>query len=87
MKTRHRGSNRRINGVDTDMTALGATLYLGFFASAALWLFTTADSDVTGSDGAGYDITDQRPDFSNSDSTAAGPLGSSSWPVTHASSK
>lgn len=56
------------------MTALGAAIYLGFFAVAALWLFLTADQD-------------QVPDRSNSDSTAAGPDGSSPWLVSQSASK
>lgn len=59
------------------MTALGAALYLGFFALAALWLFMTAD----GAD------QDQVPDSSNSASTAAGPDGSSPWPLSQSSLK
>lgn len=59
------------------MTTLGAAIYVGFFALAALWLFMTADSDDQ----------DQRPDRSNSDSTAEGPAGSSPWLVSHSSSK
>jgi hypothetical protein len=42
------------------MTVLGATLYGGFFAVAALWLFVTSDG---AEDGAGQG---QRQDFSNS---------------------
>ena len=30
------------------MTGLGASIYLGFFALAALWLFLTSDGPVMG---------------------------------------
>lgn len=56
------------------MTALGAAIYLGFFALAALWLLLTADHD-------------QEPDLSNSASTAAEPEGSSPWAASQSASK
>ena len=62
------------------MTALGAALYGGFFALAALWLFLTAD------DSSAEDQL-QEQDLSNSDSFAAGPLVSSSMLVSHSSQK
>ncbi|BBX33893.1 hypothetical protein MMAGJ_31750 [Mycolicibacterium mageritense] len=65
-----------VGGVRTRMTALGATIYLGFFALAALWLFLTAEG-----------AQDQRPERSNSDNTSAGPDGSSPWLATQSSSK
>lgn len=59
------------------MTALGAAIYGGFFALAALWLFLTADEgDQT-----------QEQDLSNSDSFAAGPLVSSSMVSSHSGEK
>ncbi len=65
------------------MTVLGASIYLGFFAIAALWLFLTSDGPLSRStDGQG-----QRPDRSNSASTAAGSAGSSPWLVSHSSQK
>lgn len=63
------------------MTGLGASIYLGFFALAALWLFLTSDGPLTGSG------QDQRPDRSNSASTSACPEGSSPWLVSHSSQK
>lgn len=49
------------------MTGLGASIYVGFFVLAALWLFLTADGPLT-RDG---DDQDQRPDRSNSASDSA----------------
>jgi hypothetical protein len=60
------------------MTALGAAIYGGFFALAALWLFLTSDT---------ADDQLQEQDFSNADSFAAGSLGSSSMLVSHSSEK
>lgn len=65
------------------MTGLGASIYLGFFALAALWLFLTSDGPLTGEPGA----QGQRPDRSNSPKTSAGPAGSSPWLVSHSSQK
>lgn len=62
------------------MTALGATIYGGFFVLAAIWLFLTADGPAGGGQG-------QRPDRSNSDSTAKDSDGSSPWLASHPSSK
>ena len=56
-----------------EMTGLGASIYLGFFALAALWLFLTSDGPVMGEP----DDQDQRPDRSNSTNTSAEPDGSS----------
>ena len=39
------------------MTGLGASIYVGFFALAALWLFLTSDGPLTG----GSDDQGQRP--------------------------
>jgi hypothetical protein len=65
------------------MTGLGASIYLGFFALAALWLFLTSDGPLTGeSNDQGQD-----PDRSNSTSTAAASEGSSPWLVSHSSEK
>ena len=60
------------------MTGLGATIYLGFFALAALWLFMTADDS---------DDQDQLPDLSNSANSSAEPEGSSPWLASQSSSK
>jgi hypothetical protein len=65
------------------MTGLGASIYLGFFAFAALWLFLTSDGPLTG----GSDDQGQRPDRSNSTSTFADSDGSSPWLVSHPSQK
>lgn len=64
------------------MTTLGAALYTGFFAVAALWLFLTSDTpvDQVQPDGAG-----QPQDLSNSTSAAAAPVGSKPMVVTHSS--
>ena len=65
------------------MTGLGASVYLGFFALAALWLFLTSDGPLTGrSDDQG-----QRPERSNSTRTSVHSEGSSPWLVTHSSQK
>jgi hypothetical protein len=65
------------------MTGLGASIYLGFFALAALWLFLTSDGPLSG----GSDDQGQRPDRSNSSSTWADVDGSSRWLVSHSSQK
>lgn len=65
------------------MTGLGASIYLGFFALAALWLFLTSDGPLP----RGADDQGQRPDRSNSASTAADSDGSSPWLVSHSSLK
>ena len=65
------------------MTGLGASIYLGFFALAALWLFLTSDGPLS----RGADDQDQRPDLSNSTSASAGPDGSSPRLVSHSSQK
>jgi hypothetical protein len=65
------------------MTGLGASIYIGFFALAALWLFLTSDGPLTGrSDDQG-----QTPERSNSTSTEAGSVESSPWLVSHSSQK
>lgn len=58
------------------MTVLGAFIYLGFFALAALWLFVTAETDQ-----------DQLPDRSNSESTSEDSEVSSPWALSQSSSK
>lgn len=50
-----------------EMTGLGAALYGGFFALAALWLFMTSDAGSGSSDDQG-----QNPERSNSTNTALG---------------
>lgn len=63
------------------MTVLGATLYAGFFAVAALWLL------ATNPDAAEERAHIRRADRSNSASAAAGPLGSSPCCATQSSQK
>ena len=65
------------------MTALGATLYTGFFGLAALWLLLTSDGGAEPDDVS----QSQRPDRSNSTSTRAGAEGSSPLSMTHSSLK
>jgi hypothetical protein len=64
------------------MTGLGAAIYGGFFALAALWLFLTSDYA-----GSGTNDQDQRPERSNSMSTDADAEGSSPRLLSHSSSK
>jgi hypothetical protein len=63
------------------MTGLGAAIYLGFFALAALWLFITPDEPIQSDDQG------QRPERSNSTSTSAEAEGSNSWLASHSSLK
>ena len=65
------------------MTGLGASIYIGFFVLAALWLFLTSDGPLT-RDGDGQG---QRPDRSNSTSTSAAADVSSPALSTHSSLK
>ena len=65
------------------MTGLGASLYLGFFALAALWLFLTSDGPLT----RGSGDQGQRPDRSNSASPSADSDGSSPWLLSHSAQK
>ncbi len=65
------------------MTGLGASIYLGFFALAALWLFLTSDGPLMDRS----DDQRQRPVRSNSTSTSAHADGSSPWLVSHSSQK
>jgi hypothetical protein len=65
------------------MTGLGASIYLGFFALAALWLFATSEGPVADdNDGQG-----QRHERSNSTSTSAASDGSSPSLASHSSQK
>ena len=64
------------------MTTLGAVVYIGFFAVAALWLFLTSDGSVDQMDSDGH-----VQDFSKSASTAAAGAVSSPMLVTHSSRK
>ena len=64
------------------MTGLGAAIYGGFFALAALWLFLTSDYRSSGADDQ-----DQVPERSNSTNAAADSDGSIPWLVSHSSSK
>ena len=63
------------------MTGLGATIYLGFFVLAALWLFLTSDGPLIPRDQG------QRQDRSNSASAPADSDGSMPWLVSHSSQK
>jgi hypothetical protein len=65
------------------MTGLGASIYVGFFALAALWLFLTSDGPLIG----GGDDQGQHPDRSKSTNTEANSEGSSPWLVSHSSQK
>lgn len=65
------------------MTGLGASIYLGFFLLAAVWLFLTSDGPLTG-DG---DDQGQRPERSNSTRTEANSEGSNPWLVSQSSQK
>jgi hypothetical protein len=62
-----------------EMTGLGAALYGGFFALAALWLFMTSD--------AGSDDQGQSPERSNSTNTPANAESFSPDWVSHSSLK
>jgi hypothetical protein len=63
------------------MTGLGAAIYGGFFALAALWLFLTSDyAGIRGDQ-------DQDPERSNSINAAADSDGSSPWLLSHSASK
>jgi hypothetical protein len=66
------------------MTGLGASIYLGFFALAALWLFLTADGPLSG---GGSEDQSQRQDRSKSASTSAQGDGSIPLLVSHSSQK
>ena len=65
-----------------EMTGLGAALYGGFFALAALWLFMTSDAGNGGSDDQG-----QSPVRSNSTNTPANAESFSPDLVSHSSLK
>lgn len=65
------------------MTGLGASLYLGFFALAAIWLFLTADGPLSGS----ADDQGQEQDRSNSTKVSADSDGSMPWLLSHSSQK
>ncbi len=62
------------------MTGLGASIYVGFFALAALWLFLTSDGPLT----EDSDDQGQRPDRSNSTSDSGGcrRVEPVRWPAT-----
>jgi hypothetical protein len=65
------------------MTGLGASIYVGFFALAALWLFLTSDGPlIKGSEDQG-----QRQERSNSTSTSAAGDGSKPALASQSSSK
>lgn len=63
------------------MTLLGAVVYAGFFALAALWL------SATNPDAVEERAQSKRPERSNSVSVAAGPVGSSPCCATQSSQK
>ena len=65
------------------MTGLGASIYLGFFVLAAVWLFLTSDGPLI----KGSDDQAQRQDRSNSTSDSADSDGSMPWLVSHSSQK
>ena len=67
------------------MTGLGATMYFGLFAIAALWLFATSDRFARGVFQSGDQA--QRPERSNSWITGDDSEGSSPWLVSHSESK
>ena len=71
------------------MTGLGAAIYFGLFAIAALWLFVTSDGfgRARSSFGFGERDQDQRPERSNSWSAAVDSDGSSPRLVSHPASK
>ncbi len=65
------------------MTGLGASIYLGFFVLAAIWLFLTADGPLFG----GSDDQCQTQDRSNSASASADSDESMPWLLSHSSQK
>lgn len=65
------------------MTGLGASIYVGFFVLAALWLFLTSDGPLTGES----EDQSQQPERSNSTSTPAADDGSSPALASHSSLK
>lgn len=65
------------------MTGLGASIYVGFFVLAAVWLFLTSDGPLI----RRADDQGQRPERSNSASTDVDPDGFSPWLVSHSSQK
>ena len=67
------------------MTGLGAAIYFGLFAIAALWLFATSDRFQRGAFQGGDQA--QRPVRSNSWSTAAEADESIPFELSHSSSK
>ena len=74
-----------IREVGTEMTGLGAAIYGGFFALAALWLFWTSDYAVSfRRHGEGRH---QMPERSNAVSTPAHAEGFSPREFSHSSSK
>ena len=68
------------------MTGLGASIYVGFFVLAALWLFLTSDGPLIRRERESEDQT-QWPDRSNSLSTSAAAEGSSPALSSHSSLK
>ena len=69
------------------MTGLGASIYLGFFALAALWLFLTSDGPITTGRSGRSNDQGQRAERSNSTRTSAHADGSSPWLVSQSSQK
>jgi hypothetical protein len=68
------------------MTGLGASIYLGFFLLAAVWLFLTSDGPLLKDSKEPVDQP-QRQDRSNSTSSPAEFDGSMPWLVSHSSQK
>jgi hypothetical protein len=65
------------------MTGLGASIYLGFFVLAAVWLFLTSEGPLTRT----KSDQPQRQDRSNSANDEVEFDGSMPWLVSHSSQK
>lgn len=73
----------RSNGSERIMTVLGAVVFGGLLALGVLWLLVTAPANEAQE---AWDDS-QRQVRSNSASTSANAVGSSSWLLTHSSQK
>ena len=82
MSTECEDTERSLSTRGNEMTGLGAAVYGGFFALAALWLYMTADGDVVLDDDQG-----QQPERSNSSSDNDASVGSSPCFASQSSSK
>lgn len=69
------------------MTGLGASIYLGFFVLAAVWLFLTSDGPLVLDRDKRKRGQRQEQDRSNSTSADAEFDGSMPWLVSHSSQK